>query len=365
MSQGFHSLEVTNIVSETDQSKSIYFNVPAELKEDFSFKAGQYLTLKFEIDGTEVRRAYSICVSPLEGNLGVNVKRVNKGLVSNHINDNLQVGHQIEVMVPDGKFTIDLNDNFKRDFYFFTSGSGITPVISMIKTILEEEPKSRCYLCYGNRNEDSIIFKNELESMSEKYKGQFVLQHTLSRPNKEKAGGLKGMFSKGKISWQGWQGRIDGPMIDRFLTDNPKQGKETHYFVCGPGAMIDTIIDYLEGKGIGSDRLHTEHFAAAVAPSMDIDSGVASKVTVHLSGETYEVSVPSNKTILDVLIEEKIDAPYSCTSGACSTCMGKIISGKITMDACYALDDSEVEEGYLLVCQCRAVSPEVELTFDM
>ena len=364
MSQDFNTLRIAKIVSETDEAKSIYFEVPEQLKEAYQFKAGQYLTLKFTIDGKEVRRAYSICVSPLEGKLGVNVKRVKNGLVSNYVNDHLKEGQEVEVMTPDGKFGIDLRDDYHRDFYFFTAGSGITPVVSMIKTILEEEPKSRIHLCYGNRNENSIIFKEEFDRLAEKYKGQFSLTHTLSKPNREKAGGLKGMFSKGKISWQGWQGRIDGPMIDKFLAEHPKQGKETHYFVCGPGAMIDTILDYLEGKGVGSDRLHSEHFSAAVAPSMAIDSGIASNVKVTLNGTTHEIKVPSDKTILDVLIDEKIDAPYSCTSGACSTCMGKKVSGEVTMDACYALDDSEVEEGYILVCQSRAVSPEVEITFD-
>ncbi len=364
MSQLFHTLTVSKIVSETPQSKSVFFDVPEGLKEAYAFKAGQYLTLKFQIEGQEVRRAYSICVSPHDDLLGVNVKRVPKGLVSNHINDHLMDGNEVEVMIPEGKFVIDTRVEGHRDFYFFVAGSGITPAISLIKTLLEEEPKSHCYLLYGNRHEDSIIFKSQLESLSRRYQGQFILRHTLSKPNRDKKGGLKGFFSKGIVSWTGWQGRIDNAMIDRFLNENPPVGRASHYFVCGPGAMIDTIIDHLESKNIDSDYLHTEHFSVASAPTAGLSNAVDSNVKIYLSGKEYQVKVPADKTILDVLIDEKIDAPYSCTSGACSTCIGKVLKGSVVMDACYALDDSEIKEGYVLVCQSRATTDVVEITFD-
>ena len=364
MSQDFHKLKVSLITSETDQAKSIYFDIPASLSDAYKYAPGQYLTLKFNIKGDDVRRAYSICTSPIEDKVGVNVKRVTRGLVSNYINDQIKVGDEIDVMMPEGKFGIELDEAYKRDFYFFASGSGITPVISIMKTILEHESMSRCYLLYGNRNEDSIIFKEELGRLAKKYTGQFGLTHTLSKPNREKTGGLKGMFSKGKITWPGWQGRINGDRINKFLEENPKQGKETHYFVCGPGAMIDTVTDHLEKRGVGSDRLHSERFATASGPSIPVSGGVESKVKIHLAGKTYDVIVPPSKTILDVLIEEKIDAPYSCTSGACSTCVGKVVKGEVSMDMCYALDDAEVKDGFVLVCQGRANSEEVEITFE-
>jgi ring-1,2-phenylacetyl-CoA epoxidase subunit PaaE len=362
MSHEFHKLTVKKVVEETDQSKSIYFDIPDNLKDDYKYRAGQYLTLRFDVNGKEERRSYSLCTSPTEGDYGVNVKRVKKGLISNHINDTLKAGSHVDVMTPDGKFTLDLVEHKQRDFYFFASGSGITPIISMIKTILEEEPKSTCHLLYGNTNEDCVIFKNELEQLASKYTGQFIYQQTLSKPNREKSGGLKGLFSKGKMNWSGWVGRIDKSKVDQFLGDYPKKSVEAHYLVCGPGAMIDTIIDHLEGKGIDNEFLHTERFVST--KPVGTAAGVGATVKVTLAGKQYEVTVPSDKTILDALIDEKIDAPYSCTSGACSTCVAKVHSGEVSMDVCYALDDSEVKSGYILACQARCQSDVVELTFE-
>ena len=363
MSQLFYSLKVSEVVAETDQASSIYFEIPSDLTEKFQYGAGQYITLKFDLNGEEVRRAYSICTSPLEGKFGVNVKRVKKGLVSNHINDNIKAGSTVEVMPPDGKFGLKHNHALERDLYFIAAGSGITPIISIIKTVLEEEPKSRCHLLYGNTNEQSVIFKDQLHELAAKYSGQFFLKETLSQPTRTKGGGLKGLFSKGKESWTGWKGRLDGRKIDAYLEEQPPVAQEVHYFVCGPGAMIDTLIDHLEQKGLPKERLHTEHFVSA-APAGATLGAVSAAVKVHLNGQSYDVEVPADKTILDVLIDSKCDAPYSCTSGACSTCIAKLINGTVSMDACYALDDDEVKDGYILVCQSRATSPEVELTFD-
>lgn len=362
MSHEFHSLKVSRIIRETGQASSVYFQVPNDLEDSYRYKAGQYLTLKFDINGKEERRSYSLCTSPLEDEIGVNIKRVKKGIVSNYINDNLKKGDEVEVMTPDGSFTIETAESKQRDFYFFASGSGITPVISMIKTILEEEPKSTCHLLYGNNNEETVIFSNELDKLSEKYKGQFIYRQTLSQPKREKQGGLKGLFSKGKMTWTGWVGRIDKAKVDQFLGAHPKQSIEAHYFVCGPGAMIDTIIDHLEGLKIDSKFLHTERFVSSMSSSSS--TGVSAKVKVHLADKEYNIVVPADKTILDALIDEKVDAPYSCTSGACSTCVAKVHSGEVSMDVCYALDDSEVKAGYILTCQARPQSDEVELTFE-
>lgn len=363
MSELFHRLKVSEVVAETDQASSIYFDIPAGLKETFAYSAGQYITLRFELDGQEVRRAYSLCTSPLENRFGVNVKRVKKGLVSNYVNDHIKPGSEIDVMPPEGNFGLKHNHGLERDLYFIAAGSGITPIISIIKTILEEEPKSRCHLLYGNKNEQSVIFKKEIDEMASKYAGQLFVKETLSQPNRTKEGGLKGLFSRGKQSWTGWKGRLDGKKIDAYLEEQSPTAQEVHYFVCGPGAMIDTLVDHLEQKGVPTDRLHTEHFVSSASP-VAAAGAVSANVKVHLNGQSYDAQVPPEKTILDVLIENKVDAPYSCTSGACSTCIAKLTKGTVSMDACYALDDDEVKEGYILVCQSRATSPEVELTFD-
>ena len=365
MSHEFNRLRVSKLKRETKDSVSIFFEIPQELKEQYDYQAGQYLTLKVNIDGTEARRAYSICTAPNEPLIAINVKRVKKGLVSNHINDHLEEGDTIEVMQPEGKFTINQDPALKRTFYFFASGSGITPIMSLIKETLEKEPMTRCYLLYGNRNEEGIIFYSDLKTLQEKYSGQLFVEHTLSKPLKQREGGLKGLFSKGKESWSGMKGRVDAKRIDRFFEKYPRESSESHFFICGPGAMIDTVTDYLEQKEIDKQNIHSERFLASSENGANVLSeGVESTVTFHLAGKQHIVQVPKDKTILDVIIDEGYDPPYSCTSGACSTCIARLKQGKIEMDACYALDDDEVNEGYILVCQSRAKTMEVELTFD-
>jgi len=364
MSTDFNSLTIKKLVRETDSSISVIFDVPEELQEAYSFKAGQYLTLKFDKNGEEYRRAYSIYTSPGEGQLGVTSKRVTNGVISNHMNDNLSEGQAVEVMQPQGTFTLDLHHESMNDYYLFAGGSGITPMMSLIKSIIEEEPKSAVHLYYGNSDEENIIFHDELKLLESKYAGQLTVRHLLSDPVKTKSG----FFSKAKPSWQGWKGFPNQENIGKFLEENPSVGKQQVYMICGPTIMMDIVNAALLGQGIQKENIKVEYFGSATDDKAESiaasTSGGDFIIKVKLKGEEIEVAVPANKTVLDVLLELKKDAPFSCTSGACSTCMAKVTSGKVEMDACYALDDDEVADGFILACQAHPVSNDVVIEFE-
>ncbi len=367
MSTDFHTLKIKDLVKETEDSISVIFDVPDQLTDQYQFKAGQYLTLKFDKNGEEYRRAYSIFTAPGEQKLGVTSKRVKNGVISNHMNDNLTVGQDIEVMVPLGTFTLDLSHGAIKDYYLFAGGSGITPMMSLIKTILEEEPKSTVNLYYGNNDENSIIFKKELDRLENMYTDQLSVTHILSDPIKTKSG----FFSKAKTNWTGWKGLPNAENIAKFLQEQPTKGDDQVYMICGPTIMMDVVQAALLGQGIQKDKIKVEYFGS---PDEKSDSktgavpavagaGVGS-VTVTLKGEEFVIDVPPSKTILDVLLELKKDAPFSCTSGACSTCVAKVTSGKVEMDACYALDDDEVASGFILACQAHPVTEGVSIVFE-
>lgn len=366
----FFQLKIKAATAETADTVTLELDIPPELAPLFQYKQGQYITIRHETEGHELRRSYSMSSSPTEGRLAVTVKKVEGGKVSTWLHNTVKVGDSIDVAAPQGRFYNDLNPEKRRTYYLFGAGSGITPLMSILKTVLENEPMSAVFLLYGSRNEEQIIFRDTLDALSERYAGQLHVEHVLSQPKKDSAsGGIFGIFKKSTTNWKGKTGRIDGRTVTHFLDENMPHGPESDciYFVCGPGSMTEMVKTTLLARDIPTKQIYTEHFANAnhVAGEFAAAGPVGKRVIVHLKGEKIELAIPEGATILDVLVKEKYDPPYSCTAGACSTCMAKVISGKVTMDACYALDDDEVKAGYILTCQSHPETAVVELSYDM
>lgn len=362
----FYPLKVSNVHQETKDTVSLTFTIPDDLKEIFQYKSGQYLTLKFNIDGNEARRAYSFSSSPkTDSSPTVTVKRVTGGLVSNYINDHVKNGTTIEVMPSNGRFTPEIKEENRKNYYLLGGGSGITPLMSIIKTVVEEEPQSVIHLLYGNRDIDSIIFHEELKTLQTNYAGQLFIYFALDNPPTLKEGGFMGMFQKKKINWDGLAGRIDSPMINDFLQKHPVNNRTDEYYVCGPGPMMEIAKSALEKQGIDTKKINIEVFTSLgeQIPRTPTNKSGVNTVKVHLDAKTIDVEVAANETILDAILKLDEDAPYSCTSGACATCMAKVVSGKVEMDACFALDDDEIANGLILTCQSHPTTENVEITF--
>lgn len=356
----FNQLKIKKISVETTDTISLHFAIPADLQSDYQYKPGQYITIEAEIDGEIVRRSYSMSSAPHEDTLAVTIKRLPGGRMSTFAHSNWKSEDLVNVSTPEGKFLLNVDDERKRDHYFIAAGSGITPVISMIKSVLEGEPMSTCHLLYGSRTENSIIFKEEIEKLVAKYEGQLNVRYTLS---KVKKGGLLGMF-KSKNAWNGHTGRIDGKMIKNFLGDFPASSSEKHFYLCGPGNLIETAENALKTFGENEKNIHKEHFIIKDdATRHEIASGTA-EVTVELNGDEFTFTTDGEKFLLDEMLELKKNPPFSCTSGACSSCMAKVTEGHAEMEVCYALDDDEVADGFILTCQAKATTPTIKLTFE-
>lgn len=363
MSQ-FYSLKVDRVERETVDTVSVYFEIPSDLEKQFSFKAGQYITLKFDFDGEEHRRSYSLSTSPHQKEFGVTVKEVSDGFISKHLNQKVKAGDHIDVMPPEGRFTGTWDHDKRREIFLIGAGSGITPLMSIIRTVLEEEPMSKVHLLYGSRDENQIIFKSALDELIEKYDGQFTADHMISSRAQGKKKFLGGLFKKGSLNWESKAGRIDEKVIMSCL-DEHSQGDDRLFFICGPGEMIKTAETALIKMGVDSKSIMTEYFVSASdVPAESSVDAVHGGMTVHLNGNTIQLPI-KDKSILDTLLDADYDAPYSCHSGACATCMAKLIKGTAEMDVCFALDDDEIENGFILTCQAHPTSKEIEVSFDV
>lgn len=354
----FHQLKVLEVNKETEDATSIALDVPLELYKTFNYKPGQYLTLKFNINGEEVRRSYSLCSSPaLEEPLRVGVKRVKDGLVSNHINDNIKVGDLVDVMPPNGRFFADVKKDNYKTYYLFSAGSGITPILSILRTVLLTEERSYVYMIYGNRTEESIMFKQELDALQEKYGDRFILEYTLSRP---------------KSSWSDlWKtsnehifrkGRVDAEAVKWFINEYPLYAQNAEYYICGPGTMIENTKKALKTIDVPDERIFIESFGAN-ASNDTTEAFENAKLTANLNGETIQVSIPKGKTVLRTLIDAGKEPTYSCEGGVCSTCMCKLKRGKVHMKNNLALTEKEVEQGYILSCQSIPLTESIEIEY--
>ncbi|MGH1388041.1 2Fe-2S iron-sulfur cluster-binding protein [Kordia sp.] len=354
----FYQLKVLEVKKETADSTSVAFDVPYDLYETFNYKPGQYLTLKFTINGEEVRRSYSLCSSPvLEEPLRIGVKRVKEGLVSNYINDNIKVGDIVEVMPPDGRFFADVKKGNYKTYYLFSAGSGITPILSILKTILLTEERSYVHMIYGNRNQDTIMFKDELEQLKMEHADRFILIQTLSRPKSTWSDLWK---SSKDAAFK--KGRVDSEAIHWFINQYPPYAQNVAYYICGPGTMIQNTKKALKNIDVPDDRIFIESFGGS--DSKDTTEAFENaKLTAHLNGEHIQVSIPKGKTILRTLINAGKKPPYSCEGGVCATCICKLKTGEVHMKNNLSLTDTEVKDGYILSCQSIPLTEEIEVVY--
>ena len=353
------------MVDETEAAYTLFLQNPDP--EAFTYLPGQYLTLRLTINGKEYRRAFSLSSAPgLDELLAITLKRVPGGVVSNYLRDYLRPGDTLEVMRPMGHFTIDPSPDKSRHYLLMGAGSGISPLMSMIRAVLHHEPLSVVSLWYGNRNQADIIFRDQLTELQKQYPSRLFLYHTLSQPEPD---------------WKGFRGRLDGERVydlicDLFMTDEHRK----QYFICGPQAMMDDAMAALRKHAVFPTDIFREYFTAPPPSEEDVEKAYMQNAAqasgkngqeetffhMHLllDGQEYDLNVSSRQTILDAAIEAGIDAPYSCQAGICTTCRARVIQGEVRMDYDEGLNDVEKDEGYILTCQAHPQSDDVVVEFE-
>lgn len=355
MASSFHPLRVVDVARDTRDAVVLTFDLPPALAQDFAFRPGQYLTLRTRVGEQELRRSYSICSSPQDGALKVAIKRVDDGAFSSWANRELQAGTVLDVMPPDGEFTVDFAAGQARHYVAFAVGSGITPVYSLIKTALATEADSRFTLFYGNRASSSVLFREALEDLKNRYMTRFSLCHVMSRETQDVE-----LFN----------GRLDGAKVESLLTRWLRVRDIDYVFLCGPQAMIEDVVPTLERLGFPRERIKFELFGAPRAARGPRQGGLVAgqsqcRVTVVQDGHRRSFTIDKNlDSVLDAALAQGIELPYSCKGGVCSTCRCKVVEGEVDMDANFALEDYEVARGFVLSCQSYPVSDTLVLDFD-
>jgi ring-1,2-phenylacetyl-CoA epoxidase subunit PaaE len=344
----FHPLKVSKLDRLTPNSVAITFEVPDQLKQVFEFKAGQYITIKHVFDGKEVRRAYSVSSSPGNDEFTIGVKMVPDGLFSVYANTKVKTGDVMEVMPPEGRFVYEPGSK-AENIIAYAAGSGITPIMSIVETVLESHPESTVVLLYGNQSKEETMFLRQIEEWSSKYTSRFFVQWVFSKARYDET-----IF-----------GRIEASTVN-FITRNKFKDRvfDAHY-ICGPESMIKIVKDCLLQKDVAKDQIYTELFSSSEAPeAAKQPEGGATEISVTLDDEVFNFSMEKKQLVLDAVLDQDIDAPYSCQGGVCSTCIAKITEGKATMEQNQILTDAEIEEGLILTCQAHPTTDILKIDYD-
>lgn len=357
MPQGFFPLKVSRIIRETPDAVSIAFQVPTHLKNQFGYLAGQYLTFHLVINGEEVRRSYSVCSSPYLDEMPViAVKKVENGRMSTYFNEQLKEGDIIEAMPPMGKFTVEPAESRKTHYVLIGGGSGITPLYSILLTVLNKEPNSTITLLYANRNTESVIFARDLEKLAAAHAGKLDIVYVYDQP---------------PVGWHGLSGFLTTPMIHQVLRQYVESPREAVYYICGPGPMMQMAKSSLEMAGIPAEHVRTEYFSAVstepkAAPpiSETEDASIPHDVKVEVYGKEHTITVKPGDTILNAAQDAGLEPPFSCTVGVCTTCRARVLSGKVHMDEREGLSDAEMNEGFVLTCQSHPLTDGVHVIYE-
>ncbi len=376
MSVMFHSLRVREVVPDTTEAVVVAFDVPPALREVFSFTQGQYLTLRKAIGGEDLRRSYSICAGVDDGELRVGVRKVRGGVFSNWINEHLRPGDEISVMAPQGRFFVPIEPAARRHHVGIAGGSGITPILSTMKTVLAREPNSRFTLIYGNRQVRSTMFKEEIEDLKNRFLTRLTLHHVFSDEHTDAPLNM-GVMNRAKIG--------------EFLASVVPASGIDHAFVCGPFQMNDEAEAALLAAGVPEERIHIERFGIApqgaiqgIAPQGAIQlpspqaqqvgaviheakpgDAETARITIVRDGLKRDISFfKGQPSILDAASAAGLEVPFSCTSGVCGTCRAKLVEGEVRMDRNFALDKQDLANGFVLTCQAHPLTPHVVLSFD-
>ncbi len=365
MAVRFHSLTVTKVDRETPDAVAVTFSVPQDVHNDFQYKSGQYITVRVFVNGTEYRRNYSLCSSPVNNEpMKIAVKKVHQGAVSQWLNEHAKPGMTLDVYPPMGNFTKDFHPDNKKDYVMFAGGSGITPVLSIVKSILSIELHSTVILVYANRNEQSIMFKSELDALAEQHRMRLRLVHVLESDNSDTISSYKG--------------RMEEALVQRVLLTEVQNARSVEFFVCGPPGMMESVLRSLHSNGVPDTHIHREYFtiekhSESTMQTIGTDANtqeetsneiVTRTVRVRLYGEEHTFEVTPDETILTAAQRANLDPPYACQIGACCTCRAKIVSGKVKMDEREALSDEEIAEGYALTCQSHPLTNDVIADYD-